>query len=438
MRTKAVSTALWIVVAMLVPGVGRIALAEDGKPYPPVPVDAREPMARSPLDAVPTAEPREPAKPEPKPDPSKTEVPLPALAGWNGTLIYDNAGVGVWTTRSTKVFPDFGTPEVIGLDDKGRLTVAYSYSGKWYRQDTVTDGRWLGGLEVMDLDPRRPGTEIYTGGQNGNLYQIIAHRPGLYSEIVLASLPGKEIHTLLGGDLIPERPGMEMVMFTMPAAMYLVTPDDGPGVGFKVVELEAIHGRIRDALLLPRQEGDRPTIATASRNGEVALLHFDGGGKAQWRTILQRPMGMGRIALRKPAPGEPTVIYAGCDDGILMRLERGNGDAWKSEMIYAGPQGIRGVVAGRFDADPKKETVAVYGYSEKVQVVTRNGDRWTAESIFKDIDKGHWLAGAEVDGRNGTDEILACGFGGRLVLLSRPPGYGLPGVAVDPDEKNPR
>ena len=34
----------------------------------------------------------------------------------------------------------------------------------------------------------------------------------------------------------------------------------------------------------------------------------------------------------------------------------------------------------------------------------------------------------ELDGRNGTDELIATGFGAQVVLLSRPPGYGLPGV----------
>ena len=57
---------------------------------------------------------------------------------------------------------------------------------------------------------------------------------------------------------------------------------------------------------------------------------------------------------------------------------------------------------------------------------------WSAETIFDDREKGHWLAAAELDGRNGTDEIIGSGYGARIVLLSRPPGYGLPHVAVEP------
>lgn len=40
---------------------------------------------------------------------------------------------------------------------------------------------------------------------------------------------------------------------------------------------------------------------------------------------------------------------------------------------------------------------------------------------------------AEVDGRNGTRELVGSGYGGRIFLLSRPPGYGLEGVPTDPD-----
>ena len=34
------------------------------------------------------------------------------------------------------------------------------------------------------------------------------------------------------------------------------------------------------------------------------------------------------------------------------------------------------------------------------------------------------MLAAELDGRNGTDEILLSGYGGRIVLLERPVGYG--------------
>jgi hypothetical protein len=135
-------------------------------------------------------------------------------------------------------------------------------------------------------------------------------------------------------------------------------------------------------------------------------------------------MGMGRLALAPASTGAGPVLYATHDDGRILRAARGAGGAWRTEVIYHGPLGPRGVVAGPFDEDPAVETVAVFGYSGKVELLTRGPEGWRAETIFEDRDKGHWLAVAELDGRNGTREILTSGYSGRIVLLSRPPGYG--------------
>ena len=73
-------------------------------------------------------------------------------------------------------------------------------------------------------------------------------------------------------------------------------------------------------------------------------------------------------------------------------------DAWTSALVYAGPQGVRGLAAGRFDPDPHAETVAVFGYSGLVQLLRRTPQGWTVESIFDYGDKGHWLGVAIIMG----------------------------------------
>jgi hypothetical protein len=392
------------------------AAAQDAAPKPP---------------AEPPAPPRAAATtPAEEPDPSKREVALPAANGWGASLVYDN-DVGVWTVESFRLLRAYGSPDVVGLDDKGRCSILSCYSGKWARFDTIGEGKWLGGLAFADLDPRRPGSELYTGGELGNLYQVVEHKPGVFSVNLIAELPGREIHTLVAGDLDPARPGAEMVMFTRPGGMYLVTPSAEPGAAFEVKLLGELEGRVRQALLLPARAGEAPEIATVARSGRVATVQLTAEGP-KWTTVHDREMGFGRLALRPRKDGDPVVLYAGCDDGMVYRYERGAAGAWRQEPIYAGPQGVRGVAAGRFDADPSKETLAVFGYSHKVQLLTRGSGGWKAETIFEDRDKGHWMCAAELDGRNGTDEIVCSGYGARVVLLSRPPGYGLPAIATDP------
>ena len=301
-----------------------------------------------------------------------------------------------------------------------------SYSGKWTPITTVADGEWLGGLAQGDVDPRVPGVELYTGGKRGNLYQLVAHGTGVLDHRLVAHLPGREIHTLLAVDWDARRPGDELLAFTRPAGLFQLAPRSDGQDGFDALLLEELDGRIRDALVLPRREPTDPIqIATVSRAGRLALLQPTPSGPV-WTSVFERPMGMGRLALA-PAPDSADagiVLYTTADDGCIVRHERNLAGAWTNELIYAGPQGPRGIAAGRFHADANIESVAVFGYSGRVELLTRAADGWHAETLFEDRDKGHWLAVAELDGRNTTDELIGSGYGSRIVLLSRPPGYG--------------
>jgi hypothetical protein len=373
---------------------------------------------------------------EPPPDPAKGEVTLPCEAeDWNASLIIDNGDTGIWTVDSFQVFEQYASPEVVGLDDRGRCHVLVSYSGKWTPLTRCGDGEWLGGLAHGDVDPRVPGAELYTGGRKGNVYQLLPYAHGALDCRLISHLPGLEVHTMIAGDLDPRSKGPELLAFTRPGHLYRIAPT-GPNGTFETVLLEVLPGRVRDALLLPPEAGRPRQIATVTRAGVLALLSFDGDGP-HWRTLHSSPMGMGRLALGPVRDGAPTVLYSTLDDGRVLRHERIPDDDWSTETIYAGPQGLRGVAAGRFDADPTVETLAVFGYSREVKLLTRRGARWETETLFRDREKGHWLAAAELDGRNGTQELIGSGYGGRIFLLKRPPGYGVDGVLTEPPPAKP-
>lgn len=364
-------------------------------------------------------------------DPKLAHVPVPALAGWDGTLVLDQGTVGVWTVGVLKVFPQYGCPEIVGIDDLGRCHALWSYSGKWTSVTAIADGKWLGGLALADVDPRVPGNELYTGSQQGNLYQVVAYPNTLLDYRLIGRVPGREVHTIVAADLVPERKGIEEIVFTSPGGLYLATPREDGLDGFDLRLVEDLPGRVRDALVLPTKPGTPVEIATIGRHGRVEILGWS-GGQPTWRTVFEAPMGLGRLALRPKSDPGAEVLYSTSDDGLIRRHVRA-GEGWKHEVIYVGPPGPRGICAGRFDADPKVESVAVFGYSKRVELLSKRGEKWVAETIFEDRDKGHWVSTGEVDGRNGTDEIVATGYSGRIVLLSRPPGYGLdlPVAAID-------
>ncbi|MCB9877276.1 MAG: hypothetical protein H6835_06700 [Planctomycetes bacterium] len=369
----------------------------------------------------------------PAQDPSKDEVPLPALSGWRASLVLDQGPVGIWALASLKAFPAYACPEIAALDDKGRLHLLWSYSGKWTPVSTVHDGSWLGGFVHDDLDPRRDGPEIYTGSQTGHLWQVTTHVPVHCSQRLIGSIPGHEIHTLIGGDLDPQTPGAELLAFTNPGGMFLFRPEAN-GEGWTMNALGDMPGRIRDAALLPAEPGKPREIATVGRHGKFEVLTLD-GGVPTWRTVHEAQMGMGRLSLRPDATPDSVIAYSTTDDGRVFRHHRDAQRRWSTELIYIGSQGMRGCAAGRFDADPSVETVAVHGYCKRVELLSKRDGEWQVETLFVDRDKGHWIMRGEYDGRNGTDELVATGYSGRIVLLTRPPGYGLPGVLVSPDEK---
>jgi hypothetical protein len=358
------------------------------------------------------------------PDPTQAEITLPSADGWRATLVLDQGTVGVWTVLVMKVFQPYGCPEIVGLDDKGRLHALWSYSGKWTPVTTIADGTWLGGIVQADLDPRVPGAELYTGSQAGNLYEVVPYRETLLDNRRIVRIEGREIHTLVAGDFDASHEGLELIAFTQPGALYMLRPREDGLDGFDARKVQEIDGRIRDAALLPVPSGSPPRVATVGRHGRLEILEFD-GGEPRWITVYETRMGMGRVAIRNGSTTSDLVLYTTCDDGRILRHASNDGRVFRTELIYAGHQGPRGVAAGRFDADPAVETIAVFGYSQEVELLSKRADGWHSETLFEDRDKGHWLAAGELDGRNSTDEIVASGYSGRVVLLSRAPGYGL-------------
>ncbi len=371
-----------------------------------------------------------PASPSTAERPAAGERLAGASGGWEAELVLDVAPTGVWTVKAVPFLARYGTHEVVALDDRGRCHVLIPYSGRWTAWSGPEDGQWLGALACADVDPGPEGPELYVGGQSGNLYQLVVPRDGRLEQRRIARFPGEELHTLLAGRLDPRVPGAVLLAFTAPGTIHRLRP--GPqGSAFESEVLFELPGRVRDALVLEEGPGGA-RLALASRDGTLSILRIGADGPGL-EVVHAEPMGVGRLALAPAREGSGTVLYSTRDDGRVLRHAEGAGGAWETTTVYIGPQGPRGLAAGRFHADPEVESVAVFGYSREVVLLTREGEQWSAETIFVDGDKGHWLAAAELDGRNGTRELLASGFGGRVVLLRRPPGFAVPpGPALTP------
>lgn len=347
-------------------------------------------------------------------DPAKTHVVLDSESeDWEASLVLENAGVGVWTVKAFPFFSQYATDELFGLDDLGRCWVMVNYSGKWTPFPVLHDGEWLGAIAQGEADPRLEGPEVYVGGAMGRLYQLRAFPDGGLHGKRIADFPGKELHTVVAGEFDPRNATSEVLVLTRPGALYSVTPTAEHGE-WEATELEVLQARVRDAIVIPTQAGKPASIATSARDGAIRILQFDSNGP-QWTVIHQTNQGRGRLAMNSAG----NVLYSTADDGRIFRHER-TSRGWDTELIHSTSHGPRGLATGRFHPDASRECVVTFGYSGRVELLSRAPQgAWESELLFVDRDKGHWLCAGEFDGRNETLEIFASGYGGRIVMLSR-------------------
>jgi hypothetical protein len=378
---------------------------------------------------------RAPQASEPPPDPSKGLVEIPALGGWRAQLVLDVAPTGVWCVKPFDVFPQYAEDELVALDDLGRCWVLVSYGGRWTPFATGPEGSWLGAVTQGDLDPRVEGPELYAGALSGRIWEIVGHRrEGVIDARLVAQLDGRQVHSIAAGDFDPATAGDELLVFTEPAELWRLAPRADGRDGFDAQLVAQLDGRVRDAEVIAAPEGGRDDLLLASRAGWVGRLRAL-APELVVEKLHELDFGRGRVALATAEVAERhgTLGYSTAEDGTVWRHHGSPGSARiESEAIYAGPQGPRGLAAGRFHADGR-EAVAVFGYSGRVELVSRSASGagpWEVETLFVDRAAGHWLARAELDGRNATDELVLCGYSGRVVLLARPPGDGLAVVSA--------
>jgi hypothetical protein len=349
----------------------------------------------------------------------------PSQSAWTSETILDLGNTGIWCVKPYQIFRQYAEPELLALDDQGRAHVIVSYGGRWTTYTTGADGSWLGVSTQADIDLRIPGPELYSGAESGRIWQLVAHPQGVIDQRLVAQIDGRAIHSLLSGDFDTKRPGVELLAFTEPAELWLLTPRLDRD-GFDTRRLRELSGRIRDAVVLPAEPGQAlgPAQALlASRAGELLLM----SGMDSLTVLDSAPQGVGRVCLAPHSDRSQGVAYFTREDGSLLRLAWSEGRFGAAQRIYAGAKGPRGIAAGRLDPDPARECVAIYGYSGRVELLRRplaaSGEQaepeWESETLFVDRDKGHWLSAVELDGRNSTDELVCSGYAARVVLLSR-------------------
>lgn len=348
-------------------------------------------------------------------NPREGPVVLAAEPGYEARLLW-RSEVGVWTVGVHDLLERYAGLEIVALDDRGRCAVLVQNSGKTTPLVALEDGTWLGGLASGDVDPRRPGEELYVGAQRGNLYQVVAHEQGGFDANVIAYFPGREVHSLLSVQLDDDAE-LELVCGLSTGEVLQLAPPRAPGEAWTSWTIHGDPGRVRQMIAF-EVEG-RPRIALVSRSGRASILTPTPTGFRE--TILHRAtQGLARLCASTRRVHAAPILYAIGDQGEVLRFVRGPSGVWSSETIHLGPTGGRGIAADVLGVEG--ESVAIFGYSGTVELLTRAEDgAWSAAPIFQDRDKGHWLVAAELDDRTPGRELVVSGYSGDVVTIGAAP-----------------
>jgi hypothetical protein len=344
-------------------------------------------------------------------------ISLETFHGWKGKLLWESDS-GVWSILAADVLESRAGLEIVAMDDLGRANLIFMNNDEPVSWITVMDGQWLGAAGFGDVDPKRPGPELYVTGARGNVYQVVTLPQGGFESRVVW-FARDEVHSLILDEAVPGNPGPDLLACTLEGGIHLLVPA-AEGEPWESRLLYKDPGRVRDAVVVdcdPTLEGKE--ILYVSRSGRFVQLGWK-DDTIRDRIVFQDAQGLARIALGKEPVSDETLVYTAGDDGRIFRYTVSSAGEWQGRVIYEGPPGCRGVAVGRFTKDPSQESLAVFGYSMEVVLLVRNEGSENFESliIFKDTDKGHWLAAVNLDPRNDTDELVASGYSSRVVLLT--------------------
>ncbi len=323
-----------------------------------------------------------------------------------------------------------------------------------WHTDVIADlGAKLGGCAVGDVDERYPGAEIVAVDVDGRV--IVAHRDatGTWQHTLAVTLTGEAIQCAIG-DLDPRHDGLEIITVGK-----LEGDEDSPGPG--AVHIVRRSGAAWTSELIFEDDAlvHAVDIERASHGTDVALVagytdiayhlvYADGG----WSAEQLAPVG----GDAKSALVIRDDLYAiGCATGALVLLER-DGETWTPRTIHRAPSSqarlaigpddtvlacrndggltlvgldgsvtdvyqesdrLRGSVAADLEPESLGLELATVGYSGKITVLRRSDKGWMSEVIGHDPDRLHHLAVGTLDDLGPI--LVACGYGGRLVLAHR-------------------
>lgn len=333
----------------------------------------------------------------------RAEVLIQSEHGMGGAAIGDLAS-------------DSSGNEVAVVNAAGEVWMVRRAGDRWTPERLHKSDGELIMCAIGDVDPRAPGNELVAVGMvsgpesnTGAGHVLLLRRDSGAWTAQSIFVDSHMIHGVAIGDVCSRHPGPEIVAASFNHRVTLLCRDEEKWLPETIY---VSNDRLKIALVgdvIPARDG-LDVLVCGSDGCVVALWPATLG----WRhdVVFRGVAGQSRITI-----GESCVLIGG-DDGVVT-LASARASKWEFEILGREPGKIRGVAVADVDgAVPGPEMYAT-GYARNVVQYVRTQDGlWSSRVVYRDDKPLHHLVAGDVDPVHVGAELITCGHGGKLILLT--------------------
>lgn len=315
-----------------------------------------------------------------------------------------------------------GFETIITARDGGTYLI-YMEDGQWIKENLwQAQGQQLTPA-IGDLIPERPGNEILIVGLSsgdedndpGDGTATVLYREGNTWQNMRAFTDTKLIHGCDIGDIDPNHPGVEAVLTTFNYTAHVMWWD---GTQFQTELMFRDSHNVRKAViadLIDTHEGNEVVCVSKSGNATIA---YGTVGNWTWERIYTG-IPLARVAVGNVDPDPGLEIYLGGDvaDGRVIGL-KWSGTEWVDTVVFTDEAKNRGVWTGDVDPDVPGQELYTFGYSNKLtQVVDPFGTGRSSKTLFEDTARGHEIRVGDLIPTKEGNEIAIVGYSNNLTIV---------------------
>jgi len=336
-------------------------------------------------------------------------------SGWSSRVLLEtDRGLGGVVIGD--LYADAPGNEIAAVSANGDIWFLRQEGDEWRSQRVHTAGGELIMAAIGDVDPRYSGNEFVGVGMvegeealRGAGQALMLHRDGDAWRGQTIFTDSHMLHGVAIGDVSARSAGNEVVVCGFNHRVTLLRQVDGafvPEVMYVGDDRQKIV-TIADAL---RERGGLEVVVCGS-DGRVVVVWEEELG---WRheVIFAGTVGQSRVAVGR------TGVLIGGDDGEITFARRVDG-RWTHESLGREEGKIRGTALVPTGDHLGREKLFAAGYACRVVELRLDGagNKQSVE-IYKDEKPLHHLVAGELDHGGRLPELLTCGHGGRLIMLT--------------------